>query len=75
MMAAEFLQDAIVTMVAVGAVAVVARRVLGFVAVKDKPRTGCDKCATVSSPQASRSRGRGEPPSYPVTLIRPSRKA
>jgi hypothetical protein len=74
-MVAEFLQDAIVTAVAVGAGAVVARRVFGFVAVKDKPRTGCDKCVTASSSQANGTRGRGEPPSYPVTLIRPSRKA
>lgn len=74
-MAAEFLQDAIVTAVAVGAGAVVARRVLGFVAVKDKPREGCDKCATATSSVATGSRGRTEPPSYPVTLIRPSRKA
>lgn len=73
-MAAELLQDAIVTVITIGAGAVVARRLFGFVAAKDKPRDGCEKCANASSPQATGTRGRGEPPSYPVTLIRPSRK-
>ncbi|MBM3772081.1 MAG: hypothetical protein FJW27_12510 [Acidimicrobiia bacterium] len=74
-MAVELLQDAVVTVVAIGAGALVARRVFGFVAVRDKPRAGCDKCVTASSPQATQPGGRGEAPSYPVTLIRPSRKA
>lgn len=74
-MAAELLQDAIVTVVAIGAGGLVARRLFGFVAVKDKPGAGCDKCASAPSPQATGTRGRGEPPTYPVTLIRPSRRA
>lgn len=74
-MAAELFQDAIVTAFAIGAGAVVARRVLGFVSVKDKPRAGCDKCVSAPSARATGTPSRGEPASYPVTLIRPSRKA
>ncbi len=67
-MAVELIQDAIVTAVACGAGAVVARRVFGFLAVKaggpgsPGSHDGCDKC--VSSP-AARSRavddGTGRP--------------
>lgn len=73
-MAAELFQDAVVTVVALGAGAVVARRVLGFVAVKDKPHDSCDRCTTVSPTPGVASPG-AEPHSYPLTLIRPSRKA
>lgn len=48
-MAGELLQDVVVTVVMLGAVTTVARRVLGFAAIKDgaagKPSAGCDKCA------------------------------
>jgi hypothetical protein len=79
-MAVELLQDAIVTVAAVGASVVVARRLLGVVAVKGKKVGGCDHCA---SKPASRKRTAGSGPGpgdsvedgvFPVTLVRPSRR-
>lgn len=77
-MAAEWLQDAIVTMVTLGAGVMVTRRVLGFVSVKDHAQAGCERC-----PVADQTRRVGQTlgasPSgalpatstvHPVTLIR-----
>lgn len=71
----DLLQDAIVTAVALGAGVIVARRVLGFVAVRDTAGQGCDKCAAAPAQSPTTSRAGNQVPVYPVTLIRPSRKA
>ncbi len=82
-MTAELVQDAIVTVVMLAAVATVARRVFGFVGARDsiagRPSAGCDKCAAGPSHQGSAAVARpGTRPAggtvtvHPVRLIRPS---
>jgi hypothetical protein len=79
-MAGELLQDVVVTVVMLGAVATVARRVLGFAAIRDsvagKPSAGCDKCAMapMHHPQASGASAAAARPSgvtvHPLVVLR-----
>lgn len=76
------LQDVIVTLVMLVAVAIVGRRLFGFAAVRDsapgKASAGCDKCAMAplhqgSAASTARATVGGQAATvHPVTLIRPS---
>lgn len=71
-MAAELLQDAIVTVVAAAAGAVVARRVFGFMADSRPAGSPCEKCPTGAGAHAAQQSPR--PTVHPLAVIRPSRR-
>ena len=65
----EMLQHAIVTLVALGALAVIARRVLGFVGVRES-KSGCSNCASSKSACATPTTAATRPTTHRAVLVR-----
>ncbi|MGE3510839.1 MAG: hypothetical protein AB7N65_18350 [Vicinamibacterales bacterium] len=71
------LQDVIVAAVALGATGVLTRRVLGFLSVGQRPKAGCDKCASgrpAGDHRGDHSRDSAGVTIHPVKLIRQARR-
>lgn len=69
MVNADMLQHGVVTLVALGALAVIARRVLGFVQVRDT-RSGCPNCPSSKGACAPRVTPDTQPTTHPAVLVR-----
>lgn len=71
MVIAEMLQHVVVTLAAFAALAVIARRVLGFVGVRERQR-GCSNCASSKTPCAPQVASVAQPTTHRAVLVRPT---
>jgi hypothetical protein len=69
----ELFQDAVVTLIALAAIAAVARRVFGFARARQE-RAGCAGCASGEGACGGATQAKGDATVHPVVLIRPNHR-